>query len=149
MKSNRILLAALLAWTGILSALVAGAIFFSQPQPIAAQTGVVRFSTVSAGSFYRAVPRTAITVTMNGWLTPTGTYQRIQNSSGAVATSGAKIAVMPAGTILTLINVSANTLTFTETGTLISAGNIALGQNDAATLMSDGTSWYQVGGSNN
>lgn len=146
---NKRLIAALLAWTGLLTVMLAALLLLSNPTPSAAQTGVTAFGTLRVGAFYRAYPRTAITVTMDGWLTPTGTYARIQNASGAVATSGAKIAVKPAGTILFLVNVGANTITFTETGTLTSAGNIVLGQNDSATLISDGSAYYQIGASNN
>lgn len=146
---NKRLIAALLAWTGLLTLVLVAMLLFATPQASQAQTGVTAFGTVRVGAFYRAYPRTAITVTMNGWLTPTGTYQRIRNESGAVSTSGAKIAVKQAGTILTLVNVGANTITFTETGTLVSAGNIALGANDSATLISDGTNWTQIGASNN
>jgi hypothetical protein len=147
--TNKRVVAALLAWTGLLTVVLAALLLFSNPTPSEAQTGVSAFGSVRVGAFYRAYPRTAITVTMNGWLTPTGTYQRIRNTSGAVATSGAKIAVKPAGTVLILVNSGSNSITFTETGTLISAGNIVLGANDSATLMSDGTSYYQVGASNN
>lgn len=147
--TNKRLITALLAWTGLLTVLVAALLVWQTPQPVNAQTGVTAFGTVRVGAFYRAYPRTAITVTMNGFLTPTGTYQRIQNDTGAVATSGANIAVKQAGTILVLVNVGANTITFTETGTLISAGNIALAAQDSATLISDGTNWTQIGASNN
>lgn len=147
--TNKRLVAALLAWTGLLTVTLAALLLFSNPTPSAAQTGVAAFGTVRVGAFYRAYPRTAITVTMNGWLTPTGTYQRIRNTSGAVATSGAKIAVMPLGTILILVNSGSNSITFTETGTLVSAGNIVLGANDSVQLISDGTNYTAIGASNN
>lgn len=147
MKTNRII-AALIIWSGLLTVLVVTMLLSQQPQPLSAQLGVASFSTMRVGSFYRAVPRTTITVTMNGWLTPTGTYQRIRNTSGAVATSGAKIAVMPPGTILKLVNVGANSITFTETS-ITSAGNIVLGAGDVAELISDGAAWWQTSGSNN
>lgn len=145
---NKRLVAALLAWTGLLTVLVAALLLWQTPQPVAAQTGVTYFGSVRVGAFYRAYPRTAITITNGGLLTPTGTFQRV-TSAGNVGMSGANIAVKQAGTILTLLNVGSNTVTFTETGTLKSAGNIALGPLDAATLMSDGTNWYQVSSSNN
>ncbi len=127
--------------------LVAGLLGMGE-QSVGAQGGVTGFANLRITNFYRAQPRTALTVTMNGTVNSTGTYQRL-TAAGAVATSGASITVKPAGTILTLINVGSNTITFTETGTLVSAGNIALGANDAATLYSDGTNWYQVSASNN
>lgn len=146
--TNKRLIAALLAWSGLLTIALVAMLLFQTPQPVAAQTGVAAFSTIRVGSWLREMPRTAITITMNGWLTPTGSNQYI-TSAGAVATSGAKIAVKPAGYILTLTNVGAQTITFTETGTLVSAGNVALGPNDVATFKSDGTNWVQRSASNN
>lgn len=146
--TNKRVVAALLAWTGLLTVLVAALLLWQTPQPVAAQTGVTYFGSVRVGAFYRAYPRTAITITNGGFLTPTGTYQRV-TAATAVGMSGARIAVQPAGTELLIVNVGANTVTFTETGTLISAGNIALGPNDSAFLISDGTNWTQLAGSNN
>lgn len=113
-----------------------------------AQGGESMFDTVVAGNFFRAGQRATLTVTMNGTVNPTGTHQRL-TAAGAVATSGANITVKPAGTLLILNNVGSNTITFTETGTLISAGDIVLGAGDSATLISDGTSWRQIAASNN
>lgn len=129
-------------------------LLLARPSPSVAQSGVTNVTTlvarrdIRAGAFIQASPVTSITLTMNGWLTPTGTFQPIR-AAGAVSTSGARIAVQPAGTQLILLNVGSNTITFTETGTLISAGNIALQANDSATLISNGTNWYQIAASNN
>lgn len=117
--------------------------------PLQAQGGVTGFSNLRVSNFYRAQPRTAITVTFNSTVNATGTYQRLSAAFPAKSTSGANITVKPAGTLLILTNISTNTITFTETGTLVSAGNIALGQYDSATLLSDGTNWYQIATSNN
>lgn len=141
-------LTALLAWTGLLALVLVAALLFTTPAPSAAQTGVTAFSTLRVGKFYRAIPRTAISVTTSAFITPTGTFQQLE-SFGSVATSGASIDVLPAGTILHLVNVGSGTITFTETGTLISAGNIVLGPEDSATLISDGESYRQIGASNN
>lgn len=147
MRINKVLLTAALG-SGLLSVLFAAMLFLQAPTPLDAQTGVARFSTMSVGSFYRAVPRTAITLANNDVLTATGTFQRVTAAS-AIGTSGGNIVIKPAGTMVTLLNVGANTITFTETGILKSAGNIALGTLDSATLWSDGTNWYEVGASNN
>lgn len=112
---------------------------------VGAQGGVTGFANLRITNFYRAQPRTAITVGNGATVNATGTYQRI-TAAGAV---GASLAIEPAGSIITLVNVGSNTITFTETGNIISAGNIALGANDTATLLSDGTSWYQIAASNN
>lgn len=128
--------------------LLAAVLLVGTEQSVGAQGGVTGFANLRITNFYRSQPRAALTVTMNGTVNSTGTYQRL-TAAGTVATSGANIVVKPAGTILTLVNTGSNTITFTETGTLISAGNIALGANDSATLISDGTNWYQIAASNN
>lgn len=115
---------------------------------VQAQGGVTGFANLRITNFYRAQPRTAITVTNGGTVNPTGTYTQLTAAS-AVGTSGAAITVKPAGTILVLVNMGSNTITFTETGTLISAGNIVLGTLDTATLVSNGTNYYQIAASNN
>lgn len=93
-------------------------------------------------------PRTAISVTMNGTIDPTGSFQRLE-SAGAVSVSGDSVDVEPAGTILVLANVGGSTITITETASLISAGNVALGAGDTATFISDGDAWRQIAASNN
>ena len=128
--------------------LIAALLFVPLQGMVLAQGGETMFDTVLAGNFYRAGQRATLTVTMNGTVNPTGTHQRL-TAAGTVATSGANITVKPAGTLLILNNVGSATITFTETGTLISAGNIALGANDSATLISDGTNWRQTAASNN
>lgn len=138
----------LTAWSGVVSLMLIAALLFVPPAPMEAQTGVTAFGTLRVGRFYRAFPRTAIEITNNGYLTATGTFQRV-TAAGTVGTSGANIAVLPAGTYLHIVNTGANSITFTETGTLRSAGNIVLGQYDAATLISDGANWTQLSGSNN
>lgn len=113
-----------------------------------AQTGVTGFSNVRVSNFYRSTERATLVVVTNGTLNPTGTNQPI-SSTAAAALSGASITVKPDGSLLILRNVGAQSITFTETGTLRSAGNIVLGANDSATLLSDGTNWTQIGASNN
>lgn len=112
------------------------------------QGGVTGFSNLRITNFYRAVPRTAITVTDNSVIAVTGTYQQL-TAAGAVGTSGDNLTIKPAGTILILVNSGAQTITITETANIKSAGNIALGTLDSATLVSNGTDWYQVAASNN
>lgn len=93
-------------------------------------------------------PQTDLTLTMNGWITPTGTFQVVR-SAGAVSISGANIADGSHGDLLILYNAGAQTITITETTGLVSAGNIALGTLDSATLVYSGTTWIQIGASNN
>lgn len=105
-------------------------------------------STISIDTFLTTAPQTPLTLVMNGDLTPTGSFQPI-TAAGAVSISGADIAAGNHGDLLVLLNIGANTITLTETTGLVSAGNIALATLDSATLVYSGTSWYQIGASNN
>lgn len=128
-------------------ALLFGVAFFGSLE-VDAQGGMTTFNGMKITTFIRFQPRTTVTMTQDATLNPSGTFVRL-TAAGAVSTSGASITVKPAGTYLILVNVGAQTITFTETGTLKSAGNIALGALDSATLISDGTNYYQVAASNN
>lgn len=105
-------------------------------------------STISIDTFLNTTPQTALTLVMNGDLTPTGTFQPV-TAAGAVSVSGADIAAGTEGDLLVLLNIGSNTITLSETTGLVSAGDIALGTLDSATLVYRGTSWYQIGASNN
>lgn len=94
----------------------------------------------------RALPQTAITVSNNSSITPTGMYQPL-TAVAAVGTSS--IAAQAAGTVVVFQNVNTNAITLTDTGTLRLAGNAALGQHDTLTLLSDGTNWIEVSRSDN
>lgn len=135
-------------WIANIVLILAGLLFVPVGQMVQAQGGVTGFSNLRITNFYRAVPRTAITVTNNGTINPTGTYQTL-TAAGAVGTSGDNLTIKPAGTVLILVNTGANTITITETANIKSAGNLALGTLDTATLVSDGTDWYQIAASNN
>lgn len=140
--------------------LLAALVLFARPSPADAQSGVSNFTTVSAsrdvlagrdvmlGGFLTLEPAATLTVTNNGFVTPTTTLLPLA-AAATVGISGTHIAVQPAGTLLVLLNVGAQTITFTETETLVSAGNIALGAGDSATLVSNGTNYYQIAASNN
>lgn len=105
-------------------------------------------STLKIDTALSAVPQADLTLTMNGYITPTGTFQPVR-SAGAVSISGANIADGDQGDLLILFNAGGQTITITETTGLVSAGNIALGALDAATLVFSGTTWIQAGASNN
>lgn len=105
-------------------------------------------STISIDTFLTLEPQAPVTVTNGLALEPTGTFQPI-TSAGAVGISGGDIAAGDDGDLLILLNVGSNTITITETTGLVSAGNIALGAGDSATLVYRGSSWYQIGASNN
>ena len=87
-----------------------------------------------------------MTVTTDGTITPTGSYQPL-SSSGNVQT--ASITAGTAGDILFLVNTANTTITISDTGTLKLGGNRALGQYDTLTLMSDGTNWIERSFTNN
>lgn len=98
-------------------------------------------------------PQPVLTLVMNGWITPTGTFQPIR-SAAAVNISGARIAPGIAnGQLLRLFNIGAQTVVITETLTsgvgLISAGNRTVGPGDTLTLVYSGTTWIQTGNSDN
>jgi hypothetical protein len=105
-------------------------------------------SNLAVADDFTVSPQPILTLTMNGWLTPTGSFQPIR-SAGAVGVSGGRIAPGAQGQFLYLYNMGAQTITISETTGLVSAGNIALGALDAATLVYSGTTWIQLAGSNN
>lgn len=86
------------------------------------------------------------TVTANGWITPTASFMQI-SAAGAVGTSN--ILTGTAGQRLTIVNGVNQTITISDTGWLKLSGNIALGQYDTLSLISDGSNWIQLGTSNN
>ncbi len=91
----------------------------------------------------RIVAQTAITVTNGAAFTATGTYQPIQAAGEVTPT----ITAGTAGQLLCLVNVSAETINLADLGD----GNgqdltaaIALEQNEAILLLSDGTDWLEI-----
>jgi hypothetical protein len=91
-------------------------------------------------------PATAVTVTNGMTLSPAAAYQPL-TAAGAVGFGA--ITIGSAGSVLTLVNTANQTITITDTGTLKLSGNLALGQYDSVTLVSDGTNWIQLATSNN
>ncbi len=94
----------------------------------------------------RALPMTPIAVSNNSIITTTGVYQPL-TATAACGTSS--IAAAAAGTMVVFENLSNNTITLTDTETLLLSGNAALGQYDTLSLISDGTNWIQVSKSDN
>lgn len=84
-------------------------------------------------------------ITVTGTFTPLGRYQPViaESAVGVTMTVGAE------GMVTTITNIGTDVITITDTGTLIMAGNLALGQYDNLTLRSDGTRWIELGRSNN
>lgn len=83
----------------------------------------------------------AETIGYDEQIDPTAACHQI---TAAAARGTDNIAVGTAGDVLTLVNVGANAITLTDTGTLKLSGNAALGQYDTIILLSDGTNWIQV-----
>lgn len=101
---------------------------------------------MTAGLFYKAANQGNLTITEGGAFTPTGTFQGL-TAAGAVSTG--QITVLPSGSIVTMINFGSNTITLTETATLVTSGDLALGQYDNATFLSDGTRMILLATTNN
>ena len=112
---------------------------------VTAGDDVVATDDVVAGEFVRLTAGTSITVTDGGTLTVTASYQPV-TAAGAV---GISWAAGTAGTYACVINASAQTITITDTGTFVGAGNAALGQNDSVCAISNGTGWVEVSRANN
>lgn len=104
----------------------------------------------TVGTFRIDTPAIAITVTPGGTVTPLGSYQPLTAAATGTGTSAiAGCATATAGERVTFVNTSANTITFTDTGTLKLSGNAVLGQTDTLVLLCDGTNWNQLGKSDN
>lgn len=128
---------------------ITGAVTMADNASVAGTLGVTGNSTFSADVAIAddliISSQTAISVTDGGIITATGTYQQLESAGTVTAT----VAVLPVGTVLTLINTTATTINIVDTGTakLSTAG--ALGQYDSLVLWSDGTNWIEVSRSNN
>jgi hypothetical protein len=90
--------------------------------------------------------QTAVSVTNDVPITPTGTLQELE-SAGTVGTDD--IAAGAAGDVLVLWNSASTSIGITDTGTLKLAGNVTLGQYDTIVLFSDGTNWIELSRTNN
>lgn len=93
------------------------------------------------GGDLTVTPGSAETINYDEQIDPTGTYHKI---TATAARGTDNIAIGTAGDVLLLHNVGSNTITLTDTGTLLLNGNVALGQNDIVALLSDGTNWVQI-----
>ena len=99
----------------------------------------------TAGTFVVATKQTAITVTDATGFTPTGTYQPI-TAAGAVNPT---VNILPAGTLVILINTGSNAITISDTGIQKLTADAVLGQYDSLTIISDGTNWIELARANN
>ncbi len=102
---------------------------------------------LTVADFVNVTAQGVITLTMNGTLTATGSLQPITAAGAVNLDGGTKIAHVT--DYLILVNIGSQSITFTETTGLISAGNIALGAGDSATLVWANGGWIEVASSNN
>lgn len=86
-------------------------------------------------------PGATETIGYDEQIDPVASVHRI---TAAAARGTDNIAAGTAGDVLVLLNVGAQTITLTDTGTLLLSGNAALGANDSIVLLSDGTNWIQI-----
>lgn len=100
----------------------------------------------NVGGLMRYTAATAVTVSNDSTVTPTGSYQPLTSAGNA---GTATITVLSAGTVVHFVNTANTTITFTDTGTLKLSGNAALGQFDTLTVVSDGTNWVELSKTNN
>lgn len=101
---------------------------------------------VKVGTFARLTEQTVITVTTDGAVDATGSYQQL-TAAGAVQTSD--VTCGSEGDIVTYANSANQTITITDTGTLKMAGNFAMGQYDTLTVLNDGTNCLEIARANN
>jgi cytoskeletal protein CcmA (bactofilin family) len=102
---------------------------------------------LTVADFFNVTAQGVVTATMNGWITPTGSLQPLTAAGAVSIDGGTNIAHLT--DYLILVNIGAQTITISETTGLISAGNIALGAGDSATLIWADGGWIQIGLSNN
>lgn len=107
-------------------------------------TGYASWGTWLGGAVPSAAE--AITVTTNGYITPTGTLVRLISEGSVYAD---QLAVTTAGRLALLWNSGAATVTITDTGTNKLAGNWTGGPSDTLLLWSDGTNWLELSRSDN
>jgi hypothetical protein len=97
---------------------------------------------VSIGTFLRMPRAAAIEVTYNSTITPTGSMQRLAATGGSCST--ATFSTSNDGDYVCLIGPAANTITLTDTGTLMLNANRALSAYDILCLYGDGTNWIET-----
>jgi uncharacterized membrane-anchored protein len=84
---------------------------------------------------------TTQTLTASGEITSAYTYQPIA-AAGAIGTSA--VAAGTAGDILIIANTGANTITLTDTATLMLPANVVLGPKGRAVLISEGADGWSL-----
>ena len=93
------------------------------------------------------VRQATLTIADGGTIAPTGLYQPV-TAAGAVGCTMSGTGAVD-GQLCVLMNVGANNIVITDTGTTMLTGNLTLGQYDTVFLVFDGTNWLQLGTANN
>ncbi len=99
------------------------------------------------GAKLYAAPGANDVVTDGETIAPIAFVQPISSTAAvgaAIATTGRNT-----GDLLLLYNTGSNTITITDTGNIVLAGNAALGQYDTLLLIFDGTRWVQISKADN
>ena len=127
---------------------------------IVGQTAGISYFTVSAvgnietAGMIRAIVPSSQTIAAGNTIAADacGSIKQI-TASGGVTTDTTNTFTAPAagnsGCCMDVINVGAQTITLDENANFVSAGDVALGAGDTARVCSNGTTWYQISGSNN
>lgn len=105
-------------------------------------------SDTTMGGFIATTPGTTITVAYQGSITPLGSLVYL-TSSAARGTRLIVTTTVPAGTLIRVVNVGAQTITLTDTAPLVMAGNFAMGAKDNITFYMDGDEWVELTRANN
>ena len=100
----------------------------------------------TVGTFQLWTAATAISVTTNGYITPTGTLQPLTSFGNVFS---ANLSCGAVGRLIVLYNQSSTTITISDTGTVMLSGDTALGQYDTLWLYSDGTNCIELAQANN
>jgi hypothetical protein len=99
--------------------------------------------------FVRLSAQTAISVTNGAVFTPTGSYQPLTSAGTVTPTLSSSTSTYAAGHLLFLENQSNTSIVMVDTGNIVMAGNLTLGQRDTLTLLFDGTRWVERARTNN
>ena len=114
---------------------------------VVASGSVAAGTTLTAGtSTFRGVQST-VTVTANGTIAVTADIVPL-TAAGTVGT-GTITGCNTAGKVTTFYNTANQTITISDTSTIMLAANAALGQYDTLTVLGDGTNCLGIAQSNN
>jgi hypothetical protein len=98
---------------------------------------------LTIGGLLNMTPAAVITVTeAMTTFAATGAIQPIA-AAGAVGIDD--LGTPATGSLMILVNIGAQTITISETASIVSAGNVVVGAGDTAVYAYVGAKWYQIG----